>query len=169
VPFGAWLRERLGIPTRAELSGITLALNDALEVPASRDLALLIRACGVMPAGSVLYLEGGTHPADVRQFLDAHQVSQPTKLAPHTIWPRPVVHHISITSETIEYVARVAETVAGPELCIHLCVYADDRVLVSAPDAPGDPVLINRHLPDEIITAFAESLGFSRDKVTAMH
>jgi hypothetical protein len=41
------------------LSGVTLALKDAWEVPATHDLARLIRACGEMPPGSVLYLEDG--------------------------------------------------------------------------------------------------------------
>jgi hypothetical protein len=160
-----WLRERLGIASSEELSGLTLAADDALEVPPPRDLALLIRACGVMPVGSVLYLEDGVHPADLAQFLAAHQVANPTKLAPGTIWPRPSVHHVPVNASTINYLARYAETVAGPEVCIHLAVYHEDRVLVSAHDAPGDPVLVNRHLPDEIVRAFAELLGFSRDKV----
>jgi hypothetical protein len=165
VAWRSWLRERLGILSRAELSGLTLAADDALEVPAPRDLARLIRACGVMPAGSVLYLEDGVHPPDLRQFLAAHQLANPTKLAPHTIWPRPSVHHVPLTVSTINYLAGYSETVAGPEVCIHLVVYREDRVLVSAPDAPGDPVLVNRHLPDEIVRAFAELLGFSSDKV----
>jgi hypothetical protein len=59
VPFTTWLRERLGIASRDELSGVTLALKDAWEVPATHDLARLIRACGEMPPGSVLYLEDG--------------------------------------------------------------------------------------------------------------
>ena len=71
-----------------------------------------------------------------------------------------------MNASTINYLASYAETVAGPEVCIHLAVYHEDRVLVSAPDAPGDPVLVNRQLPDHIITAFAERLGFTRDKVT---
>jgi hypothetical protein len=166
----AWLtrlRERLGIPSREELSGLRLAADDALEVPPPHDLARLIRACGVMPVGSVLYLEDGVHPADLAQFLAAHQVANPTKLAPGTIWPRPPVHHVSVDASTINYLARYAETVAGPEVCIHLAVYRDDRVLVSAHDAPGDPVLVNRQLSEEIITAFAERLGFSRSEVRA--
>ena len=159
VPWLTWLRERLGIPSRQELSGLSLAWDDALEIPPPRDLARLIRACGVMPAGSVLYLEDGIHPPDLAQFLAAHQVANPTKLARGTIWPRPSVHHLPVDADTIAYLASYAETVAGPEVCIHLAVYRDDRVLVSAHDVPGDPVLVNRHLPEAIITAFAEQLG----------
>lgn len=165
VVWGAWLRERLGIPSREELSGLRLAAADALEVPAPRDLASLIRACSVMPAGSILYLEDGVHPPDLQQFLAEHQVANPTKLALQTIWPRPSVHHLPVNASTIDYLASYAETVAAPEVCIHLAVYGDGGVLVSAPDAPGDPVLINRHLPEAVITAFVERLGFTRDKV----
>jgi hypothetical protein len=167
VTWRALLRERLGIPSREELSGLTLAVDDALEVPPPRDLARLIRACDVMPVGSVLYLEDGVHAADLAQFLAAHQLANPTKLAPGTIWPRPSVHHVPVNATTIAYLASYAETVAGPEVCIHLAVYRDDRVLVSAHDAPGDPVLVNRRLPDDIITAFAERLGYPREKLKA--
>jgi hypothetical protein len=167
VVWRTWLRERLGIPSREELSGLALAADDALEVPPPRDLARLIRGCSVMPIGSVLYLEDGIHTPDLAQFLAAHQVANPTKLAPGTIWPRPSVHHVPLEASTIDYLASYAETVAGPEVCIHLAVYHDDRVLVSAHDVPGDPVLVNRHLPEEIITAFAERLGFPREKVKA--
>jgi hypothetical protein len=161
-----WLRRVLDIPTSADLQGLSIAYTDAVEVPAPRDLARLIRACGLMPSGSILYLEGGTHPPDLRQFLDAHQVPQPTKLAPHTIWPRPRVDHVPIAAGTIEYLAGVAEKVAGPELCIHLCVHDNTRVLVSAPDAPGDPVLISKTLPAEIIDQFSKALRLGSRSVS---
>ena len=118
-----------------------------------------------MPAGSVLYLEDGVHPPDLQQFLATHQVANPTKLALNTIWPRPSVYHLPVDASTIDYLARYAETVAEPEVCIHLAVYGNGGVLVSAPDAPGDPVLITRHLPEDVLTAFVERLGFTRDNV----
>ena len=162
MAWRTWLRDRLGLPTREDLSGLRLPIDDALELPAPRDLAKLIRACSVMPEGAVLYLEDGIHPPDLKQFLAANHISSPTKLAPHTIWPRPSVHHLAVEASTIDYLAKYAETVAGPEVCIHLAVYQADRILVQATDAPGDPVLINRNLPDKIITEFAERLGFTR-------
>jgi hypothetical protein len=168
MAWRARLRECLGIPSREELSGLTLAAEDALEVPAPRDLARLIRACGVMPDGSVLCLEDGVHAPDFAQFLAANRVANPSKLALQTLWPRPSVHHVPVNASTIDYLAAYAATVAGPEVCVHLAVYHDDRVLLSAPDAPGDPVLLNRHLPEEIIERFVQQLGFARDKVKAV-
>jgi hypothetical protein len=159
------LRRRLGIPTREDLSGLRLPAADALELPPPRDLARLIRACGVMPAGSVLHLEDRVHPADLREFLTANQIPNPTKLAPHTIWPRPVADHLPVNAGTVEYLAKYAETVSEPEVCIHLAVYNQERVLVQASDAPGDPVLLNRHLQEDIIIAFAAQLGFARERL----
>src|SRR5262245_565979 len=98
-----------------------------------------------MPVGSGLYIEDGVHPPDLAEFLASHQVSNPMKLARQTVWPPPSVHHVPVNAGTIDYLARYAATVAGPEVCIHLAVYRDDSVLVSAPDAPGDPVLVNRN------------------------
>jgi hypothetical protein len=165
VGLRGWLQRVFDVPSAADRSGLTLEWADAVELPAPRDLARLIQACGVMPAGSVLYLEDGVHPPDLQRFLAENHVVNPTKLAPHTIWPRPTVHHVPVNAGTIDYLASYAKTVAGPEVCIHLAVYKDDRVLVQATDAPGDPVLINRHLPDDIIAAFARRLGFAREEV----
>ena len=156
-----WLRSRLGVVSPDERKGISLAREDAVELPAPRDLALLIRALDVISPVSILYLEGGVHPSDLREFLGAHQIANPVQVARHTIWPRPAVNHLLLTAETIQYLARFADAVAGPELCLHLAVYRDGQVLVEAHDAPSDPVLVSRQLPEEIIDRFARRLRFS--------
>jgi hypothetical protein len=165
VSLSGWLRRRLGIPSSDELKGISLAAEDALELPAPKSLPRLIRALEAMPVGSVLYLEGFAHPSDIEQFLVDRQVVQPTQVARHTIWPRSSVHHLPIDTATIEQLARFAETVAGPELCMHLVVYSDARVLISAHDAPRDPVLVNKNLPVDVIDSFGQRLGVSRDVI----
>src|SRR5262245_23241026 len=149
-----------GIPSSGELQGIRLAAEDALELPAPRSLASLVRAAAAMPVDSILYLEGGLHPPDIREFLNGRQTLKATiQVARHTIWPKPSVHHLSIDADTIEQLAKFAETVAGPELLMHLVVYRDMHVLVSAHDAPNDPVLVNKNLPAEVIELFARRLG----------
>jgi hypothetical protein len=165
VSLTGWLRGRLGIPLPDELKGIRLAAEDAFELPAPRSLAQLIRAIEVMPVGSVLYLEGGAHPSDIKHFLAGRQVLQPTQVGLHTIWPRPSVHHLPIDPNTIAHLARFAETVGGPELCLHLVVYREAQVLVSAHDAPSDPVLVNKNLPRDVLDSFAWRLGVSRDEM----
>jgi hypothetical protein len=165
MPLTEWLRRRLGIPTADELKGISLAAEDALELPAPKSLAQLIRALEAMPVGSVLYLEGGEHTSDIRQFLVDHRVLKPTQVARHTVWPLQPVHHLPIDTTTIEYLARFAENAAGPELCDHLVAYQDARVLVSAHDAPTDPVLVDKNLPVEVIDSFARRFGVSRDEI----
>jgi hypothetical protein len=169
VSLTEWLRSRLGVVSAEERKGISLAHEDAVQLPAPRDLALLIRAFDVMSPGSILYLEGGVHPPDLRQFLAANQIANPVQVARHSIWPREAVHHLLLTADTIQYLERFADTVAGPELCFHLAVYRDGQVLVSAHDAPNDPVLVNRQLPEAIIDRFARRLRFSpRDVKPAM-
>jgi hypothetical protein len=161
VSLTEWLRSRLGVVPPEERKGISLAHEDALQLPAPRDLALLIRAFDVMSPGSILYLEGGAHPSDLREFLGAHQIANPVQVARHTIWPRQAVNHLLLTADTIQYLARFADTVAGPELCLHCAVYRDGQMLVSAHDAPNDPVLVSRQLPEAIIDRFARQLKFS--------
>lgn len=168
MSLAGWLRSRLGIPASDELKGIRLATEDAVELPSPASLASLIRAIEVMPPGSVLYLEGGAHPSDLRQFLVARQLSQPTPVARHTIWPLQSVHHLPIDSSTIEHLARFAETIAGPELCMHLVVYRGEEVLVSAHDAPGDPVLVNKNLSKDVIDLFAKRLRAVSDRKPAI-
>jgi hypothetical protein len=165
VSLTGWLHSRLGIPSPDELKGIHLAAEDALEFPAPRSLALLIRAIEVMPVGSVLYLEGGAHPPDLQHFLAGRQVLQSIRVGRHTIWPRQSVHHLPMDPSTIEQLARFAETVAGPELCMHLVVYCDAQVLVSAHDAPSDPVLVNKNLPSDVLESFAGRLNVSRNEI----
>jgi ABC-type phosphate/phosphonate transport system substrate-binding protein len=45
-------------------------------------------------------------------------------------------------------------------------VHDNTRVLVSAPDAPGDPVLISKTLPAEIIDQFSKALRLGSRSVS---
>lgn len=87
--FGAWLAQLLGAVPSEEMAGAGLEGDhwelDGRGLPA----APFFRAFAeLVPAGSVLVLEGGAHPPALGEFLERTSVPPRLKVARGTIWPR---------------------------------------------------------------------------------
>lgn len=87
------------------------------------------------------------------RVLDENAIEPATRLARGTALPRPRTYHIPLSGPTLGELRRIAEHHAEPEVCDHLVVYEDERVLVSAYDV-GDEVLLARNLGSETVDRF---------------
>jgi len=151
----AWLGRLFNAVPSEEMEGIQLQ-GPCWEVAGRRvDQADFFRAlAGFVPEGSILFLEGGAHPAPVRKFLEEHAVPQEAKIALGTVWPRSTVFHLQATGALLRQLADLAQTCASPELCIHLHVYNSGGVLLQWYDAFSDPFYVSQRLPPERLEAF---------------
>src|SRR5690349_508048 len=84
-----WLRRLLGSMSDDEMAGIRLA-SPYWEVQPSAETATALFAALplLVPEGSLLFLEGGSHPPDLRRYLEAHAIDPPCRPALGTLWPR---------------------------------------------------------------------------------
>src|SRR5262249_17753294 len=114
----------------------------------------------LLPAGSVLYLEGSSVSKDVRDFLRPRQVAHPQKLARGTIWPRPECFHIPATPENIEGLAALFVTHAWPEICNHFHVYGPAGVILEWYDSFfTDPLYVSKAVPEDTVKSFCDLIG----------
>jgi hypothetical protein len=157
----AWLSRVLGYVPASERKGIDLGDTPAWEISPPRDAADFLRAISLLaPPESVLYLEGGSPPAEVRAYLANNAATRITKVTMGTIWPRPETFHVSISPRSLEGLAQLADRHALPEIAIHLHVYKGTEVLLQWYDAgDDDPLLVSKQIPEETVREFCRRLG----------
>ena len=132
---------------------LSLDEKDAVDIGYVGDLHRLLAAIeATMPEEAVLYVEGTSISDDIKAFLDANRANEAREVERGTAWPRPATYHLPATRKNLTELRELAEQHAGPEVCNHLVVYHDDRVLVAAYDAGEDNVYVHRDLRDEILT-----------------
>ena len=149
------------VVSRKELKGVCLGRDAYWEVDAVDDLPLLLRALPkLVPDGTILYLEGGNPPKEVRTFLDEYCIPEITHLAMGTIWPRPLVFHLPATSHNLSGLAAFAEKCNAFEVAVHFHVYRPDKVLLEWYDAFFKyPMYLSRSIEEENVKAFCKELS----------
>ncbi|MHC4574901.1 MAG: hypothetical protein ACYS76_12365 [Planctomycetota bacterium] len=106
-----------------------------------------------------LWIEGTSIAQDIQSFLETRKVAKVTKVQLGTLWPRPHVYHVSCDEDTLRGLVGLAEKHAEPEICDHICVYKDQKVLLAWYDAFYDPIYISRKIPEEKVAAFCAAIG----------
>lgn len=141
--------------------GIQLKSDQAVDLGRVRDLELLFGALEALPSDAMLYLEGdASHTAqEVQALLDAQAREPELSIAIGTWWPRPKRWHIPMTPANLAALREFAGRHASPEMCEHLTVYREGRILLSAHDAGFDHVLAARDLPAEQLADLRRRLG----------
>ena len=131
---------------------IWLAEEDAVDLGKARDWSVLFAGLeAALPGDCYLYLEASSMTPDVRAFVERQAVEPLAHVARGTIWPKPRVFHLLATRETLAELARLSDVHAAPEVCDHLVVYRDARVILAAHDYGFDHVYVSRSLPAEAI------------------
>lgn len=144
----ARVRRRVGSEGgEPEVEGIVLDEADAVNVGHVDDLYALVTAIDeAMPRGSILYVEGTGIARDVRQYLAARQADERVEVSRGTAWPKSVTYHLPLIGDHLSTLRALAERHAEPEICDHLVVYENGRVLLAAYDAGADEVWLRRDL-----------------------
>ena len=156
-----FLAKMFGAVSAEERKGIHLDYRTPQwKVSKAKDLPGFLRALAdLAPPDSILYLEGGTPPARLLDFLREHCIPEQSHIAMGTIWPRPTVFHLPATRANLVGFADLAERCATPEAAIHLHLYEKDRVLLQWYDAFFDPFYISKEIPEDRVQKFCIELG----------
>jgi hypothetical protein len=162
-----WLYKLLSAVPPEERRGLRIDPAASWEVVGKIDLSQFIRALSsLVPDGSILYLEDGSPPSHLKTFLKAHSVPQVSRVEMGTIWPRPLIYHLPISAPLLNELADFADNCAGPEVCIHLCVYKGAEMLVSGYDFGSIPFYVSKRIPSDKLRAFCERLGLTYKEAT---
>ncbi len=114
---------------------------------------------GWLPDDAILYFEGGSPDAEIKEFMANHTFSAPVQVRRGTLWPTPQLYHVTATVEVLSELAKIMDRHAEPELAIHFHVYRDNAVLLEWHDAFSQPISLNPAFPEEQVKALAERFG----------
>jgi len=158
-----FLAKLFGVVLRTHLKGICLGRDAAWEVSPISDLPAFLRALPcLLPPESILYLEGGTPPKNIKAFLDARRVPEVSHIAMGTIWPKPKIFHLPATAGSLGTLAEFAEKVATSQVAVHLHVYINGRVLLEWYDAFGkDPFYLSAAISENKVKDFCSVLSLT--------
>jgi len=153
---------------KEERDGISLDYRvPQWKVSRAKDLPAFLRALvHLLPQDAILYLEGGSPPGRLRQFLDENSIPEQAHVAMGTIWSRPLIFHVSATAANLSQLADIAEHCAEPEVAMHLHVYRDGKVLLQWYDAFSDPFYISKQIPEEKVHEFCDRLSIQYETNT---
>jgi hypothetical protein len=107
---------------------------------------------------AVLFLEGGSHSPELTRFLNEHSVPAVAILARGTVWPRASVFHVPTKPSVLVELGDLAEHCASPEICDHLHVYKEGRVLLEWHDAFSVPFFVSKRIPEDRVREFCRKL-----------
>lgn len=123
------------------------------------DLAVCIAELRALsPEGSILCLEG-VIAEDIESFLKARPSTFENETDQGFLKIRPKVYFTPITVESLFGLASLAEKQAEPEVCDGLRVYEGERLILSWPDVPFDPIYIASTIPEVAVSRFCKSVG----------
>jgi hypothetical protein len=142
-----------------ERKGISLAKKPCWEISGVKDLPSFLRALHLLvPMDSVLYLEGGDTPKELRSHLEKRAAQNICKVEMGTIWPRPDCFHMQINNENLEGLAKMTDNYAEPQVAAHLHVYKNGKMLLQWYDAFSDPLFVSKEIPEVSIRKFCDKL-----------
>ena len=130
------------------------------DVSGAYKVGPLVQAIGrLFPERAVLYVESPTMAPEVAEFLKARAPAKSTKVFMATIWPRPQVAHMTISAKHIAEFFALTEQQNGHQICEHLHVYQDEKVLLEGFDVlDSHPVSISAEISEGQVKTFAEQL-----------
>jgi len=163
--FLEWSRKRLGYQALSpdEMQGIFLdpcAPHWVLSKVRQRQFGAFLHALSdLVPAESVLCLEGGSPDEEIRTFFENRRFEHPVQIEKGISWPKPECYHMPITRENIEGLALLTERHAFPEIAIHIHVYHGEKSLLEWHDIFSRSFYASKDIPEERIREFCKVLG----------
>lgn len=110
----------------------------------------------LIPAGSILCIEGTNQAQEVKSFLEANKIQNITKVQLFTSRPIPYVYHIPCEDRILSALSDFAEIFTVPEICDHIHIYSDSDVLLEWLDTFSKPLYISKKIPEEFVKTFCE-------------
>jgi len=106
----------------------------------------------------VIYLEGKP-VTEVREFLEAHAVANPATVPQGTIWPKSRKFNVPCESQVTQALSEMAQRYAEPEICDHVVLCAEGKVVLQAYDFPWLPFVVASEVAEERIALFCKELN----------
>lgn len=103
--------------------------------------------------------EGSTDD-DFAEFLSAHSIAPPLKVAFGTLWPKQDFYPLHLRAEVLEEAAALVERQGVSLPSIHLHVHDCERILLEWHDAFQDsPLLVTGALARDRVEEFGRTVG----------
>ncbi len=155
------LAKLFGATPREQMKGIFLGEQAAWELSPASDFPSFLRALPtILPPDSILYLEDGNPPKQIKAFLDSHCIPEQSHVAMGTIWPKPHTFHLPATTENLNQIADLAERIAVHQAAIHLHAYSNGKILLEWYDAfYKDPFYLSSAIPENKVKDFYSILS----------
>jgi hypothetical protein len=112
----------------------------------------------LFPSNSVLCLEGVDVP-DIEAYLQERPATHENELNQGFLNMRPKIFYMPITEANLQGFAALSERYAEPEVCSHLRVYRNDKIILSWHDLPSDPFYVANEIDDAALRKFCDALG----------
>ena len=115
----------------------------------------------LLPADSILYVEGTSIATDVAEFYLSNRAPNAVAVVRDTIAPVPDVYHFAFSCDVCATLRRFAESRRVSEMFDHIKGYRGETLLFTFHDAFDGWLRISEHLPDETVARFCRELGVS--------
>ena len=97
---------------------------------------------------------------DALVLFASNAVAHPLEIPPGTIWPKPSMFHVHATKQFLQQLAAFTGRHAEAEICDHFHAYSNSQGLLRWYDAfSGDPLLIEKSIPEANVQDFCRKLG----------
>jgi hypothetical protein len=116
----------------------------------------------LLPADSILYVEGTSIAPDVAAFYSSHRARNAVDVVRDTIAPVPDIYHFTFSPETCAALRQFTEQHPVAEMFDHIKAYRGGRLLFTFHDAFDGWLLVSELLPDDAVARFCQALGVSR-------
>ena len=112
---------------------------------------------------STLCLEGVSAP-DLEAYLLERPATYENETKQGFLELRPKIFYMPITEKNLRGFAALADKYAEPEVCDHLRVYRDNRIILSWHDLPYDPIYLVKEYDEDVLKEFCKTcdLEFKR-------
>jgi len=112
-------------------------------------------------SAAVIYFEGVSISSDVLKFLEKHSTAAWHEAHPGTVWPKPSIFHLQVSSEVLKGLGELASRHASPEIGDHCHVYTKNGMILQWYDAchAECPLGVGQEITEEKVKAFCELTG----------
>ncbi len=153
----------IACPKRSKTMKSETKLPEIVEPPCWKvspvDLSDFFRQLSkLVPDNSVLCLEGVDTP-EIEAYLQNHPASYENETNQGFLKMRAKIFYMTITEEFLQNFAFLTEKYAEPEICSHLRVYRNDKIILSWHDLPSDPFYVSEEVDESVLKNFCSSFG----------
>lgn len=111
------------------------------------------------PGNSVLCLDGVYVPEIETYLLDRPAIYE-NETNQGFLKMRSKIFYMPISEENLQGLASLSEGYAVPEVCSHLRVYQNDKIILSWHDLPFDPFYVANEIDEAVLRKFCGTLGY---------